>query len=195
MNNKESISAIIDSSIEGIGSIRGQLDTIIGMSDLAIGTLRDGGRIFIVGNGGSAADAQHTAAELVGQLGLGMKRHPLTAIALTTDTSIITALANDFGFQEVFSHQLKAQGKSGDLLIAISTSGKSENILRAARVAREIGIDVIALTGPGQSPLSQLAEFTLTVDAPNTPRIQEAHRVVLHILCELIESAFAGSNA
>lgn len=187
-DTNDRVLASLDASVKAVDSLREQTDTLIAIADLAVSVLRGGGTIFFAGNGGSAADAQHAAAELVGRLGMGIDRKPLSAIALTTDTSAITAIANDFGFEEVFARQLSALGKSGDLLIAISTSGKSANILRAGEVVKELGFYTVVLTGPNESPLSELACHTIKIDGENTPRIQEGHAVALHIICELIET-------
>ncbi len=144
-----------------------------------------GNKLFIFGNGGSAADAQHLAAEFVNRY--VMDRPPLPAIALTTDTSILTSISNDFSFSEVFAKQLKALGKEGDVAIGISTSGISPNILKAFEVAREMGIKTIALTGNDGGSLAKVADFSLIVPSSSTPRIQEVHILIGHILCELVE--------
>ncbi|RKZ29296.1 phosphoheptose isomerase [bacterium] len=177
----------IDDSLKAVESLREQTETLIAITELAVSVINDGKTIYFIGNGGSAADAQHAAAELVGRLGMGLERKPLPAVALTTDTSVITALANDYGFDDIFSRQLSAVGKSGDLLVAISTSGKSTNIIKAAEIARGKQMYTVALTGACESPLSKFACYTIKVDGPNTPRIQEGHRTALHIICELIE--------
>lgn len=141
------------------------------------------GTIFICGNGGSAADAQHFAAELV--VRFRRDRHPSAAIALTVDTSILTACANDYGYERVFERQLHALGKRGDTLIAISTSGTSQNVLRAMTCANEIGMDVIFLTGNAVSTLPLCT--VVSVPHNDTARIQEAHELILHAWCEMIE--------
>lgn len=144
-------------------------------------TLAKGRKLMLCGNGGSAADAQHIATEMV--VRLKRNRRPFPAIALTTDTSTLTAAGNDYGFDKIFSRQIEALGQRGDLLIAISTSGKSPNILAAARQARKQGIKVLALTGRAPNPLVRLADLALAVPAQDTQRIQEAHITLLHILC------------
>ena len=148
-------------------------------------TLRAGGKILFCGNGGSAADSQHAATELV--VRLKRKRRALPAIALTTDSSLLTAAANDLGFDHVFSRQIEALGQKGDLLVAISTSGRSKNILRAADTARRLGLGVTALTGPAPNPLLRRAHHPLAVPHDDTQRIQEAHILFLHILCRQTE--------
>lgn len=144
-----------------------------------------GNKLFFFGNGGSAADAQHLAAEFVNRY--IMDRPPLPAIALTTDTSVLTSISNDFSFNEVFSKQLKALGKEGDIAIGISTSGTSSNILKAFEVAKEMGIKTVALTGNDGGVLAKVADHALIVPSSSTPRIQEVHILVGHILCELVE--------
>ena len=143
--------------------------------------LAKGKKILICGNGGSAADSQHIATELV--VRLKMKRKALPAIALTTDSSILTAAGNDFGFKYIFSRQVEALGNAGDLLVCISTSGKSANVLEAAKVARKQRLKVMSLTGKGSSPLSKLAHTAISVPSSETQRIQEGHITILHILC------------
>jgi len=144
-----------------------------------------GNKLFFFGNGGSAADAQHLAAEFVNRY--IMDRPPLPAIALTTDTSILTSISNDSSFNEVFAKQLRALGKDGDIAVGISTSGASPNILKAFEVAKEIGMKTIALTGGDGGALTKVADYSLIVPSSSTPRIQEVHILVGHILCELVE--------
>jgi len=144
-----------------------------------------GNKLFFFGNGGSAADAQHLAAEFVNRY--IMDRPPLPAIALTTDTSILTSVSNDFSFSEVFAKQLKALGKEGDVAVGISASGTSPNIVKAFEVAKEMGMKTIALTGNDGGSLVKIAEVSLIVPSASTPRIQEVHILIGHILCELVE--------
>jgi D-sedoheptulose 7-phosphate isomerase len=150
----------------------------------------DGHRLYACGNGGSAADAQHLAAELVGRFALD--RVPLPAVALTTDTSTITAVANDFGYEQVFARQLAALASPGDVLVAISTSGSSPSILEAARVAREAGVVVVGLTGACGDRLRALCDCCLVVPSNDTPRIQEGHAVLIHALCAIVEESLFG---
>jgi D-sedoheptulose 7-phosphate isomerase len=142
-------------------------------------------KVLLCGNGGSAADAQHVAAELVGRF--RNDRNPLPAIALTTDTSVLTAVSNDFGYEQVFARQVAALGLAGDILIAISTSGKSANVVLAAREARKKGLTVIALTGAERSPLSEHAHLCLRVPAHDTALIQQAHISILHAICDQVD--------
>lgn len=150
-------------------------------------SLAGGNKVLLCGNGGSAADAQHIAAELVSVLSRDFPRPGLAAIALTTDTSILTASANDFGFAGIFERQVQALGRPGDVVIGISTSGASENVLRAIRHAREHAMRTIAMTGERESNLAQAAEIVLRVPSTVTQFIQEAHIMMGHILCDLVE--------
>jgi D-sedoheptulose 7-phosphate isomerase len=152
---------------------------------LIAAALRGGGKILIFGNGGSAADAQHLAAEFVGRF--AADRAPLAAIALTTDTSTLTALANDYGFERVFARQLEALGRPGDVALAISTSGRSGNVLEGVRVARSGGLATIALTASGGDALAEAVDVAIVVPAAGTARIQECHLMVEHVLCEVVE--------
>lgn len=147
--------------------------------------LRSGGKILIAGNGGSAADAQHFAAELVGRYKLERKAYP--AIALTTDTSVITAWSNDYDFAAIFSRQLEALGKAGDLFCGISTSGNSLNIVNAVKTAKKLGVSSICLLGNGGGALKDLADLSVIVPSNNTPRIQEIHIILIHAICEEVE--------
>ncbi len=152
---------------------------------MLIDTLRSGQKILIMGNGGSAADAQHFAAELVGRFLL--ERRALPAIALTTDTSILTAIGNDYGFDDIFKRQVEALAKPDDLLIGISTSGNSTNIKRAFTAGKMLGVKTIGLLGRDGGELVSMTDLDLTVPSIETPRIQEAHLVMIHILCDLVE--------
>jgi D-sedoheptulose 7-phosphate isomerase len=144
-----------------------------------------GNKLFFFGNGGSAADAQHLAAEFVNRY--VMDRPPLPAIALTTDTSILTSISNDFAFNEIFAKQLRALGKEGDVAIAISTSGTSSNVIKAVEVAKEMRMKTVALTGNDGGVLAKKADISLNVSSTSTPRIQETHILIGHILCEMVE--------
>lgn len=163
-------------------------DIIQKAADLMITALKAGNKILACGNGGSAADAQHFATELV--VRFLHDRVALPAIALTTDTSILTAAANDTGFENVFSRQVRALGQPGDVLVAISTSGNSPNVLAAAQVARLRGMKIIGLMGEKAGRLVELTDLPLQVPSTFTPSIQQAHTAVLHVLCELVEKAF-----
>ena len=155
-------------------------------------SVKAGGKLLVFGNGGSAADAQHIAAELVNRL--TGDRPPIAAIALTTDTSILTSIANDSSFDEAFERQIRALGKPGDVALAISTSGNSPHVIRGAKAAHEIGIKVVALSGRGGGDLVRIADVALVVESSSTQRIQETHITIGHILCELVEDVLFGGG-
>ena len=150
-----------------------------------INCLQGGGKILLAGNGGSAAEAQHIAAEFIGRF--AFDRESLPAIALTTNTSNLTAISNDYGFENLFARQLQSLGKKSDVFIAYSTSGSSPNILRALKEARKIGLASIGLTGDQGSPMRELCDHLLMIPSSSTPRIQEGHVILGHILCGLVE--------
>lgn len=152
-----------------------------------VDSIRNGGKILLCGNGGSAADAQHVATELV--VRYLADRPAIPAIALTVDTSILTAASNDLGFANVFSRQVEAIGREGDVLLAISTSAMSRNVIRAAETARARGLVTVALTGESPGELHAVADYVIAVPSDYTPRIQEGHLVVEHILCQMLEAA------
>lgn len=159
-------------------------------------SLRSGGKVLACGNGGSAADSQHFAAELVNRF--EMERPPLAAVALSTDTSTLTSIANDYAYAQVFSKQVKAIGRPADLLLAISTSGNSASVLEAARVAQDLGMKVVALTGNGGGKLGAMLraeDVHLCVPHKVTARIQEVHLLVLHCLCDAIDFQMFGAKA
>ncbi|MBC7331597.1 MAG: SIS domain-containing protein [Synergistetes bacterium] len=163
---------------------------ITGFIELALSTLKNGGKVAFIGNGGSAADSQHLAAEFVGRF--AKERAPLPAIALTTDTSILTALGNDYGFEEIFSRQVDALLGEGDLLVAISTSGNSQNVIKAVLKAKDKGVKVVGLLGKGGGVLKDLCDISIVVPSDSTPRIQETHIFIGHIVCEEVEKALYG---
>jgi len=150
-------------------------------------SLRAGGKLMMCGNGGSAADAQHIAAELVGRLSPDRVRPALAAIALTTDTSCLTATANDYGYEQVFQRQVEALGHEGDVLVGISTSGNSESVLRAVMTAKERGIITVGLVGAEGGKLLKLADLPIVVPSNDVQRIQEGHITIGHIICDLVE--------
>jgi D-sedoheptulose 7-phosphate isomerase len=152
--------------------------------------LRDGGKVLLAGNGGSAADAQHIAGELVSRL--NFDRAPLAGIALTVDSSVLTAIGNDYGYEKVFERQIRGLGRRGDVFIAISTSGRSPNILRAVEAAKELGIHTVAMTGNADAPLAGACELALKVPSGATPLIQQVHIAAAHAICELVENAIFG---
>jgi D-sedoheptulose 7-phosphate isomerase len=152
--------------------------------------LRAGGKVLTFGNGGSAADAQHLAGELVGRF--RRDRAGLPALALTTDPSIITAVGNDLGYDQVFRRQVEAHGRRGDAAVGISTSGRSPNVVEALVLARERGLLTMGLTGGGGGRLAGLVDVLIDVPSQDVPRVQEVHAMVVHILCEIVEEAVAG---
>ncbi len=149
--------------------------------------LRSGGKVLWMGNGGSAADSQHLASEIVGRF--QKERRGLPSIALTTDTSILTSVGNDYGFDHIFSRQVEALCRSGDVVIGISTSGNSPNVVAAIEAAREIGAYTVALTGDGGGRLGSLVDLLVAVPSRNTPRVQECHILLGHLLCEYVDAA------
>ena len=161
--------------------------SIAAAAKLVVNALQNGGRVFLAGNGGSAADAQHLAAELVGRF--RRERPGLPVIALTTNTSVLTAVANDYGYETVFSRQVAALAGAGDLVILLSTSGNSPNIISAAEEARRRGISVIGLTGRTGGALGGFADIMITIPSDDTPRIQGMHITVGHIICDLVETS------
>lgn len=179
----------LDATAATVEHLRALAPEIAAAAGLILDCLAAGGKVLTCGNGGSAADAQHLASELVGRF--GSDRPPLAAIALSTDTSSLTAIANDHGYDQVFRRQLLALGSPGDVLVVISTSGASPNILTVARAAREAGVTVLGMTGQNGHALTSLCDCCLTVPSGETPRIQEGHAVLVHLLCELVERALA----
>lgn len=165
--------------------------SLVAAIQVIIHAFRSGGKVLLFGNGGSAADAQHLAAEFVNRYRLD--RPALPAIALTTDSSTITSIANDVNFDEVFVKQIRALGKTGDIAIAISTSGNSVNVLRAVECSRQMGLRTIGLTGGNGGELGSLVEHSLCVSGTtNTARIQEAHILIGHVMCEIVEETLYG---
>lgn len=162
------------------------------VAELVVAALRAGGRLFFCGNGGSAADAQHLAAEYV--VRFHDERRPLAAVALTTDTSVLTAGANDFGFESVFARQIEALGRRGDVLFLHSTSGESENLLAAAAAARERGLLAVALLAKGGGRLAERVDHALVVPTEEAARAQELHIAMGHVVCELVDRALAGER-
>jgi D-sedoheptulose 7-phosphate isomerase len=163
------------------------LDGIQKAAELLLKAVQSDAKILLCGNGGSAADAQHMAAELVARL--RYERRAVAALALTTNTSTLSALSNDYDFSQVFVRQIEAFGKKGDILIGISTSGTSENVVKAVKYAKSLGLTTIVLTGSSGGKLAKLADLTIAVPADNVQRVQEAHITIGHIWCDLIEQS------
>ncbi len=162
-----------------------QAEQVAAAARLLAGTLQEGGKILLFGNGGSAADAQHLAAEFVNRFRI--ERPPLAAVALTTDTSILTSIANDYDFLEVFAKQVRALGRSGDVALGLSTSGNSANVVKALEVARQLGLKTLALSGGEGGPVAAAAELAIVVPSRSTPRVQEVHITIGHVLCDLVD--------
>jgi D-sedoheptulose 7-phosphate isomerase len=191
LTQENSITTLLTRSLEEHrAAIQALLDSSLGEIEqagrLICDTLAAGRKVLLCGNGGSAADAQHIAAELVGRY--EQPRRAFPAIALSTDTSALTALSNDYGFEEVFARQVRALGIPGDLLIAISTSGKSANIIKAVESARAIGCKSIGLTGISGEPLGSQCDLAIVVPAQRTARVQEAHITIGHLWCEMVDA-------
>jgi D-sedoheptulose 7-phosphate isomerase len=166
-----------------------QAESLARIAEFLVTALRNGGKVLAAGNGGSAAEAQHFAAELVGRF--RQDRRPFAALALTTDTSILTAVANDYAYEEVFARQVEALGRPGDVLLAFSTSGQSRNLLRAAQSAHDRQIRVVALTGMQPSPLADAADLVLRAPGDRASTVQEIHMATSHLLCGIIEDRLA----
>jgi len=170
------------------GFEREAVDVIIAASEAIVEAFRNGGTLYLCGNGGSAADAQHIAGEMVGRF--RTERRALPAVALSTDTSVLTCIANDYAYDEVFARQVEAHLKPADVLWGLSTSGASPNVLKAAEVAKRKGARVIAFTGKKNSKLQALADICLCADSQVTARSQEIHQLAYHIICDLVEQRF-----
>lgn len=167
------------------------LDVIREIADVIVKAYKDKRCVYLIGNGGSAADAQHIAGELIGRFKIN--RRPLPAIALTTDTSVITAIANDFGYETCFARQIEALAKPGDVLLAFSTSGNSKGILNAVQVAKSLRAITIGFTGKDGGLLKSVVDICLKIPSDNTPRIQECHITVGHIICSIVEKEIFGA--
>ena len=168
------------------------VEQVAAAAEILIDCLLEGRKILIFGNGGSAADAQHFAAELAGRYRL--ERRALPALALTTDTSMLTAISNDYGFTQVFTRQVEALARPGDTVIGISTSGRSANVIAGLQTAQVLGARTLALIGANITGLAGVADQVISVPSMDTPRIQEAHAVIIHILCDLVEKALVAQS-
>jgi D-sedoheptulose 7-phosphate isomerase len=174
----EVVSALLDATL---------IADAVRAADVIAGALRGGSKLLVFGNGGSAADATHLAAEFVGRF--LVDRRALPALSLSDNASAVTAIANDYGYERVFARQIEALGDGGDVVLAISTSGRSANVLAGVEAARARGLATIGLTGGDGGTLASLVDICLTVPSDSTPRIQEGHTVIVHVLCELAERA------
>ena len=188
---EKQISKILQGNIATTKKIyKSHIDIIAKAAEAIVGALENGGKVIAFGNGGSAGDSQHLVAELVGRF--KVNRSPLSAVALTTNTSTLTAIANDYGYAETFRRQLMALAKEEDIVIGISTSGQAKNVLNAVREARKLGIKTIALTGKGGGPLAKLADISIIVPSDDTARIQEAHILIIHAICQILDDKLSG---
>ena len=179
---------IFEKSATVINESKSSIKEINSAVNVIVKTIEKGKKIVIFGNGGSAADAQHMVAEFVGRYLI--ERDSLPAIALTTDTSALTGIGNDYGFEKVFARQCDALVNNGDLVIAISTSGKSPNIIEGIKTSKNKNAKIILLTGKNNNKLKHLTDITIRVPSNETPRIQESHRIIIHIICEFVEKHF-----
>ena len=189
-NIKKQITEVIEAHKKAVAEFEANsLETIAAVAKIITRALKQGGRLFLCGNGGSAADAQHIAGELVGRF--ERERKGLAAIALTTDTSVITSISNDYGYENMFTKQVDALVNEGDILWAISTSGTSANITAAAELAKKKGACVLAFTGNSNSKLEQIADICVCANEKSTARSQEIHQLAYHIICKLVEQNFS----
>ena len=185
---KDVINNEINEHIRVANLLHGLTEAIIKSAQLCIDSLKNDGKILLFGNGGSAADAQHIAAELVGRY--KVERKGLPAIALTTDTSAITSIGNDFGYNHIFDRQIEALANKGDVAIGISTSGKSDNVISALKLASKLNCVTIGFSGQDGGEMNEICNINLVVPSEDTPRIQEIHIVIGHIICHLIDQEF-----
>ncbi|MEN6386686.1 MAG: SIS domain-containing protein [Phycisphaerales bacterium] len=187
---KEQINKIIEEHKKMVEELQENgIDTIEEIANVISKTIRKGGTLYICGNGGSAADAQHIAGEFIGRFLINRKALP--AVALSTDTSVLTCVANDYDFEDIFARQVEALMKKQDCLWAFSTSGKSPNILKAAKLAKKIGAKIIAFTGKKNTPLEKISDVCLSAEAQYTYASQEIHQIAYHIICGLVEKQFS----
>jgi D-sedoheptulose 7-phosphate isomerase len=187
------IELLINESVDNYQRILKDKEFITKISEICnemINTFKNNGKVLFCGNGGSAADAQHFSAELSGRFKLD--RAPLFAEALHANTSYLTSVANDYSYDDIFSRAVIAKGRKGDILVGISTSGNSKNVIRALEEAKKIGMITIGFTGKSGGQMMDLCDYTLNIPSDNTPRIQEAHELIGHIICELVEKKLFG---
>jgi len=188
-NTKKQLAEVIDAHRKILAEFEAKsLDTIVAAAGAITKAIKQNGRLYICGNGGSAADAQHIAAELVGRF--ECERKGLPVIALTTDTSLITSVSNDYGYENIFVRQVEALIKEGDILWAFSTSGASPNVVAAAQLAKRKGALILAFTGKADSELERIADICFCANSQSTARSQEIHQLAYHIICQLVEQNF-----
>lgn len=191
MSDKNSdVLKLLGQSVAALQGLRERADVIADIAAAVTEVLEKGGTLFLCGNGGSAAQSQHIATEFTGRFKL--ERRGLRAVALTTDSSALTAIGNDYGFENIFSRQVEALVEPGDVLIGLSTSGSSRNVLNALRKAKEIGAKTIALAGPERGEIADLVDLCLAAPGDNSANIQECHITALHVVCDIVERNFAG---
>jgi len=187
----ETIKNEFNSHLEVIQKVINNLEKDVeSVAKIIIEALKNGNKIIIFGNGGSAADAQHFAAELTGRY--KCERKGLPAIAITTDTSALTAIGNDYGYDRVFDRQVEALAKSGDVLVGISTSGNSKNVINGFKVGKELGCKIVGLSGKGGGEMNEFCDINIVIPSNNTPRIQEMHILLIHTICQLVDDSFKG---
>ncbi|MGB9561972.1 MAG: D-sedoheptulose 7-phosphate isomerase [bacterium] len=182
---REIFNRINDDHRVGFAALEENLDTIEKVAGLIVERIKKGKKVLVAGNGGSAAQSQHFAAEIVGRYAKERKGYP--SIALTTDTSIITAIGNDYGFENIFRRQIEAIGENEDIFIGISTSGNSTNIIEAIKEAKKLGLTVITLTGRDGGKMRNISDYNINIPLKDTPRIQEIHDTILHMIAEITE--------
>lgn len=188
MSQKSLVEKQIQESLDLKQKVKGEFASeIVRLAQILSSGLKQNKKIFFCGNGGSAADAIHLTAELIVRLSPDSKRKPLPAIALNTNVATLTACANDFGFEQIFSRQIEALGQKGDFLFTLSTSGKSKNLIEAAKISKKRGLKIIGFLGNRGGELIKYTDYAIVVPSQNTPRIQEVHIMLGHILCDLIE--------
>jgi len=191
LKKEQAVKKQVEDSIELKKYLQREPGLLIDIADKIVAAFRKGKRVFLFGNGGSAADAQHIAGELVGKF--YRDRQPLPAMSLNTNTSILTAIGNDYGFQEIFSRQVRALVNKGDVVIGLSTSGNSENVIQGILAARELGAVTVVFTGK-RGKLARISDMALCIPSTDTPRIQEAHITAGHIICYLVEEALCAGK-
>ena len=187
LQHTRTLDAHLAASQEGLASLVPELDRLQRWGDDLRRRLERGARLLVAGNGGSAALAHHVAGEMVGRF--DREREPFSALALSGDPAGVTAIGNDYGYDEVFARQVHGHGRQGDVLLALSTSGRSPNLLRAVDVGRRVGLTAWALTGPAPNPLAEAADDVVAVPCPDTPSVQDVHQVAVHLLCLAFENA------
>ncbi len=182
----DEVTRLLEDSAAALSRLRQQAATIADIAEAVGDAVLGGGKLLLCGNGGSAAQCQHVAAELTGRFRL--ERRALSAVALPTDTSALTAVGNDYGFENIFSRQVEALARAGDALIGLSTSGSSKNVVKAFEAARGLHVKTIAFVGSKEAKLAQIADLCLTVPADNTANVQECHMAALHAVCHIVEN-------